>query len=548
MKKYNLIIFDPHIKISGSSKGILSEVNKKTILDYSIDQFENNELIHKILLFGDDVLEETYSFRHVSRRFSFDKIKFDKLKLYGRKKQPFILAYGNSVFLKQEEINHATEKYESIDSDMLFFYHKKDSKNKNDTIFSIEKSKYIFGNVIFFKDYGVLKKFLSSKNFFVQFLLKKKKPFAIDGFRFEKISDFEKFLHGTFKKKIILVETEKFGLLNRLENKKDLEIFKKNYLPKVYSKKKIFVIINSKAGVGPRFLFHFYGLLGLKRKKNISLEDLTKQINKYFSFYNQEVEIEYTKTQFHGTDLAKKAVKEKKDIVVVVGGDGSINEVVNGLVGSDVALGIIPFGTANVLSIQMKISSTIRKAIQIISEGKVKKIDIGKVDKHYFSCMAGVGVDANIIKNIKSSWKKLLGAFSYFISIFFQIINFDFSKKIKIKFFDGQKSFTEECYSFLAGNGCYYAGNLKLFKTAKITDGKLHFFLLKKSSILAILSFFFLSKIKKRKFAPKNFKLVICKKAKVITSNKLPVQVDGDYIKDGVQNISISSKKLSIVY
>lgn len=109
-----------------------------------------------------------------------------------------------------------------------------------------------------------------------------------------------------------------------------------------------------------------------------------------------EVAIEMTQRPGHATELAAKAVEDGVEVVVAVGGDGTVNEVAKALVGTSTALGIIPCGSGNGLARHLHIPMDIRKAVQVINEGETIAIDSLKVNGIPCFCTMGVGYDAKV--------------------------------------------------------------------------------------------------------------------------------------------------------
>jgi diacylglycerol kinase (ATP) len=107
----------------------------------------------------------------------------------------------------------------------------------------------------------------------------------------------------------------------------------------------------------------------------------------------------------HATALARDLARSC-DAMVVVGGDGSVNEVANGLAESGVPLGVIPAGTVNVLASELALPFALDRACGIISAGRTTPLDMGVADGRYFLLMAGAGVDALTIKEIDSNAKR----------------------------------------------------------------------------------------------------------------------------------------------
>ena len=112
----------------------------------------------------------------------------------------------------------------------------------------------------------------------------------------------------------------------------------------------------------------------------------------------RSVKFEYHLTAYagHAVELARSAVEKGYDVVVVVGGDGTVNEVVNGLVGSKVILAIIPAGSGNGLALELGMSLRFLKAISQILNGKNVVLDMGLAGDKLFTCTCGLGFDAHI--------------------------------------------------------------------------------------------------------------------------------------------------------
>jgi diacylglycerol kinase (ATP) len=108
---------------------------------------------------------------------------------------------------------------------------------------------------------------------------------------------------------------------------------------------------------------------------------------------------------------AEIAEAGKVDGIVAAGGDGTINEVVNGMAGSGLPLGILPLGTANVLAWELGIGDRLADAAAAISARATRRIHLGRCNGRYFIMMAGVGLDAHIVAAIRPGLKRALGRF-----------------------------------------------------------------------------------------------------------------------------------------
>jgi diacylglycerol kinase (ATP) len=130
-----------------------------------------------------------------------------------------------------------------------------------------------------------------------------------------------------------------------------------------------------------------------------------KDIKQHLEQSEFEVNPAPTKAPGHATQLAKEAIKEGYKIVVAAGGDGTVGEVANGLVHSDVTLGIVPLGSFMNVAKMLLIPLDIEKAIQLIKIGRTRKIDVGSVNRlsgeklgqpYYFLESAGIGLEAQL--------------------------------------------------------------------------------------------------------------------------------------------------------
>jgi diacylglycerol kinase (ATP) len=216
---------------------------------------------------------------------------------------------------------------------------------------------------------------------------------------------------------------------------------------------------------------------GEKRKMipgtySATLEEVKALLKKY------QIEVDYVPTKFpgHATKLAEEAIKEGYHTVLIAGGDGSVSEAANGLVGSKVTLGIIPMGTAMNIAKMLSVPTEIEKAIELIKIGRKRKIDAGmitkledeKLDKpDYFFETVGIGLDALIQKEFKNFEDGDLLSIIKIIKIF---INF-YTKKVILQT-DDDEIITKATIITIA-NGPLTGANLLLAPDAKLNDHRL---------------------------------------------------------------------------
>jgi YegS/Rv2252/BmrU family lipid kinase len=174
--------------------------------------------------------------------------------------------------------------------------------------------------------------------------------------------------------------------------------------------------------------------------------------------------------------IASEAAAEGYGSIVAAGGDGTVNEVVNGIVASgrgDVTLGILPVGTMNVFAVELGIPlNSLRKAWDVVLAGHSRQIDLPQCvtgdSKRGFVQLAGVGLDAEVVRRTSRESKNALGPLSYLLSLA-QIVG---EKPPLVTLLDGEGR--ERSGSFvLLGNGRYYGGPFRVFRRGVPDDGLL---------------------------------------------------------------------------
>lgn len=135
-----------------------------------------------------------------------------------------------------------------------------------------------------------------------------------------------------------------------------------------------------------------------------------------------KVDLRLTSGPGDATEIASRVARNGSSDVIVVGGDGTINEAIQGLAGTNARLGIIPRGTANVLARELGLPLDDEQALKIAAQGKVRKIYLGLAidettnERRHFVLMAGIGLDASVVRRVQPSLKKRIGKGAFWIS------------------------------------------------------------------------------------------------------------------------------------
>src|SRR5581483_6137548 len=131
-----------------------------------------------------------------------------------------------------------------------------------------------------------------------------------------------------------------------------------------------------------------------------------------------QVDLQPTRGPGDGTRIAREAAARGYDIVVAAGGDGTVNEVVNGLANTQTALAALPIGTVNVWVRELGLPLQPRAAAEALLGCQPRTIDLGRAGERYFLLMCGVGFDAAVTAEVRAAEKRRLGIFAYFLRAF----------------------------------------------------------------------------------------------------------------------------------
>lgn len=181
--------------------------------------------------------------------------------------------------------------------------------------------------------------------------------------------------------------------------------------------------------------------------------------------------IEVTKEKGQATKIARRYSSEDDYIIYAVGGDGTVNEVVNGMAGSGSILAIIPTGSGNDMVRSIYPSYSNEELLRRLLIGSVKKIDLYKTDESYYLNIASVGLDADIVFNADKYKKKsyIKGEFTYLISLFKSLLG---KKGVRAKvLFDGQEVYDKDFLLLTVSNGRFYGGGIPITPHAELDDG-----------------------------------------------------------------------------
>jgi diacylglycerol kinase (ATP) len=183
--------------------------------------------------------------------------------------------------------------------------------------------------------------------------------------------------------------------------------------------------------------------------------------------------------------LARRAVEEGFARIVAAGGDGTINQVANGLAGSNAALGLLPLGTVNVFAMELGLPlHNLELCWDIIEGANIRLVDLPSANGKYFVQLAGVGLDAQVVKETSLAFKRSFGPLSYLISA--AQIAARQPPKLSI---ESENAPVDDGSFVLIGNGRLYGGPFPFFKHASIDDGLFDVVVFKRLGYLEIIKY-----------------------------------------------------------
>ena len=253
---------------------------------------------------------------------------------------------------------------------------------------------------------------------------------------------------------------------------------------------------------------------GTKKQKGI--EDVIK------NHINFLYEIVYTKKGGDATELSQKAISDKVDVVVAIGGDGTVNECAKALIGSNTAMGVIPCGSGNGFAYHIGMEKDIKKAIIQLNNCRIQTIDSCSANGIPFVNISGIGFDAHIA-NLFANFRKR-GFVSYFKLI---VKELSYKAQKYTLNFDG-KSKTITAYLIAFANCSQYGNDFQISPLAKMEDGLIDIVIIKDFPKWKIPAF--LLRIAKGKVHLSEYvEIIQCKEMTIETTNSL-VHVDGEPI------------------
>jgi diacylglycerol kinase (ATP) len=240
--------------------------------------------------------------------------------------------------------------------------------------------------------------------------------------------------------------------------------------------------------------------------------------------------------------LARRAVAMGFARIVAAGGDGTVNQVANGLAGSNAALGLLPMGTVNVFAMELGLPlHNLQLCWDIIEGANMRLIDLPSANGKCFVQLAGIGLDAQVVKETSLASKRSFGPLSYLISAA-QIA----ARQPPKLYIESESGSAEEGSFVLIGNGRLYGGPFPFFKRAIVDDGLFDVVVFKRLGYLEIIKYLqdviFSSEIR----APE-IEYFQTRRLRIMSEQDVPLELDGELAGSCPVEFQIQQKALRVL-
>ncbi len=282
------------------------------------------------------------------------------------------------------------------------------------------------------------------------------------------------------------------------------------------------------------------------------VEDDLRRVLSYLRDRGWDVVVRLTERQGHATELAHEAATQGYDMVVAVGGDGTIGEVAAGLVGTSTVLGVLPVGTGNQWAHMLDLPvwspvyrSALLDAARILVQGEHRRIDVGKANEHYFVMWCGVGFDAQVAQDVEPhrDARRSLGNLTYVVMAVAEAF---FMRGTRTTVVVDGRALRYHAMLVVIANAQLYGASFKLAPEARLDDGLLDIFVFRGSNLVDIFWHYALLALG-RHAGSRGVEVLKGQNVYVLTENTLPMHVDGNPVGTTPLSVEVVPRALSVV-
>jgi diacylglycerol kinase (ATP) len=260
------------------------------------------------------------------------------------------------------------------------------------------------------------------------------------------------------------------------------------------------------------------------------------------------VELLRTEAAGHARQFAADAWKRNPRLIIAAGGDGTVNEVINGIVRTDTPLGVLPLGTTNVLAKELDIPEDIYGALETAVTSNPRRVSLGMIETgsgkdlsaRFFCLMAGIGLDGKAVYDVNAAVKKISGKAAYIFSGIHNILGYS---PERLSFIIDGKEYSG--FSAVIGKAAKYGGHFKVTPDASLLDPSLFVCLFKGGRRRDLLRYA-IGVIRGKHLTYRD--VVYLKAREIEIRGNAHIQIDGDYLGLTPAKVSTAKDVLTLVY
>lgn len=267
-----------------------------------------------------------------------------------------------------------------------------------------------------------------------------------------------------------------------------------------------------------------------------------KEVVRWFEDRGVHVDLSLTSARGDARRMAASAAKQGYYRIVAAGGDGTLNEVVNGMAGAETPLAFIPLGTTNVFAYEAGIPFDMERACRIALDGDARPVSLGRAGTDYFLLMAGVGFDGEVVHRVNGRLKRFTGKFAYALSALYCLARLPL-QRIEVRC---DEDVPMPCHGVILSNGRFYGGKFVVNPEASLRTEQLDLCLFLSRNRLALAASFALLALGKK--PPMKFVRHLQARKVEVRGAETAVQIDGDDFGRIPMNFYAEPGKLTLVF
>lgn len=270
---------------------------------------------------------------------------------------------------------------------------------------------------------------------------------------------------------------------------------------------------------------------------------LAPRIRENFTAAGADFAMQTTTARGEAVDMASCAVKDGFDAVVAVGGDGTVNEVANGIAGTTALLGAVHGGKGNDFASAVNMPLDVDEACRALLHSNTKAIDLGRVLDRYFVNSAGAGFDAAVAHRVNRGIKPLKGVSAYIFAVLVTLLHY---RPVQMEIILDDTSFITEPMLVAVGIGPCYGGGMRIVPDAILDDGFFDICVVERMHPLALL-YNFPKVFKGRHTAMKQTRLYRTREVKLILREAQPLHMEGEIFFGREMNFTLTPRGINII-